>query len=232
MRIIPDREPIFTHRLDKTLLDQPGLALTAVYSTIHDELVALLNYVNAIIGDDRGHHANLAHMQSMLDETSDYLDDIHLKTGQGAEWDGLVSIIHALDHMQRLHERCEEEEDRAFTARRTAELTDECQLISDSIHTIISDMQENRWSAASRLAQKTADVLQQTETPYRATVMTAIGNGEITVSEGTARLEAIRWLRRVSKHITRITRHLTQASLAMGSFDQGKAGSLRSQVPH
>ncbi len=223
MRMIPEREPIFTHRLDKTLLEQPKLALAAVYSTVHDEFVALLNYVSAIIGDDRGQKTNLPRMQSMLDETSDYLDNIHLKTGKGAEWNSLVSLIHALDHMQRLHERCEEEGDRAFTARHTAELKDECQLIADSIHTIISDMQENRWSAASRLAQKTADVLQQTETPYRATVMTAIGNGEITVSEGTNRLEAIRWLRRVTKHVARITRHLTQASLAMGNFNLGKS---------
>ncbi|MCK4586055.1 MAG: hypothetical protein KAU29_01860, partial [Gammaproteobacteria bacterium] len=109
------------------------------------------------------------------------------------------------------------------------ELMNECQLIADSIHTIISDMQGNRWSAASRLAQKTADVIQQTETPYRATVMTAIGNSEITVSEGTNRLEAIRWLRRVSKHVARITQHLAQASLAMGDFNQAKADLL---TPH
>ena len=225
-RIIPDREPIFTYRLDKALMDQPRLALTAVYSTVHDELVALLNYVSAVIGDDRSYRINLSSMQSMLDETSDYLDNIHLKTGQGAEWDCLVSVIHALDHMQRLHERCEEEEDRAFTARRTIELMDDCQLIADSIHTIIGDMQVNRWREASRLAQETADVLDQTESPYRATVTAAIGSGEITVSEGTNRLEAIRWLRRVSHHIARITQHLGQASLAMGNFDQDKTDLL------
>ena len=227
-RIIPDREPIFTYRLDKALLDQPRLALTAVYSTVHDELVALLNYVSAVVGDDRGYRISLSSMQTMLDETSDYLDNIHLETGQGAEWDGLVSVIHALDHMQRLHERCEEEEDRAFTARRTTELMDGCQLIADSIHTIIGDMQVNRWREASRLAQETADVLDQTESPYRATVTAAIGSGEITVSEGTNRLEAIRWLRRVSHHIARITQHLGQASLAMGNFDQDKTDLLTS----
>jgi len=167
----------------------------------------------------------------MLDETSDYLDNIHLKTGQGAEWECLVSVIHALDHMQRLHERCEEEEDRAFTARRTIELMNECKLIADSIHTIIIDMQENRWPAASRRAQETADLLHHTVSPCRATVMAAIGSGEITVSEGTNRLEAIRWLRRVSKHVARITQHLGQASLAMGDFDQDKASLLTSHSP-
>jgi len=227
-RIIPEQEPVFTHRLDIGLLSQPRLALPAVHSTVQDELVALLIYVNAVISDGHGHQINLPRMQTMLDKTSDYLDNIHLKTGQGAEWDCLVSMIHALDHMQRLHERCEEEEDRAFTARRTVELMGECQLITDSIQTIISDMQENRWSVASRLAQDTANELHLTVTPYRATVIAAIGSGDITVSEGTNRLEAIRWLQRVSKHVSRITEHLGQASLAMGEFDQGTADLLTS----
>ncbi|MEE8378853.1 MAG: Na/Pi symporter [Gammaproteobacteria bacterium] len=229
IRMIPDREPVFTHRLDKALLNQPKLALAAVYSTVNDELVALLNYVNAVIGDNRDQKANLPHMKSMLDETRHFLDDIHLKTGQGPEWDCEVSIIHALDHMRRLHERCEEEEDRAFTAKRTVELMVECQLIVDSTQSIINYIHKNRWSTASRLAKKTADILHKSATPYRASVMTAIGSGEISVSEGTNRLEAIRWLRRVSKHVARITQHLAQASLAMGKFDQGKVESL---TPH
>jgi phosphate:Na+ symporter len=43
-----------------------------------------------------------------------------------------------------------------------------------------------------------------------------MANGQIDVLTGTAQLEAIRWLRRVSKHIMRITQHLSQASLASG----------------
>ena len=227
-RILPEREPIFTHRLDKGLLHQPRLALIAVHSTVQDELVALLRYINAVISHDRIQEMDLPRMQSMLDETSDYLDNIHLETGQGAEWDCLVSVIHALDHMQRLHERCEEEEDRAFTARRTVELVGECQLMADSINAIITDMEENHWSVAAKHAQDTANELHLAATPYRATVMAAIGCGEITVAEGTNRLEAIRWLRRVSKHIARITQHLSQASLAMGDFDQDKTDLLTS----
>lgn len=230
-RIIPEREPVFTHRLDKGLLNQPRLALIAVHSTVQDELVALLRYINAIISHEGTQEMDLPRMQSMLDETSDYLDNIHLETGQGAEWDCLVSVIHALDHTQRLHERCEEEEDRAFTARRTVELVGECQLMADSINAIITDMEENRCSVAAKHAQDTANELHLAATPYRATVVAAIGCGEITVAEGTNRLEAIRWLRRVSKHIARITQHLSQASLAMGDFDQDKKDLLTSHGP-
>ena len=46
--------------------------------------------------------------------------------------------------------------------------------------------------------------------------MAKIASDEIDVPEGTAYLEAIRWLKRVSKHVARILRHHGQAVLAAG----------------
>jgi phosphate:Na+ symporter len=37
-------------------------------------------------------------------------------------------MMHAIDHLQRIHERCEEEEDRASMVQRTIELAEEYQL--------------------------------------------------------------------------------------------------------
>ncbi|HIK44360.1 MAG TPA: hypothetical protein IGR64_05655 [Leptolyngbyaceae cyanobacterium M65_K2018_010] len=42
--------------------------------------------------------------------------------------------------------------------------------------------------------------------------------GNLDVASGTSQLEAIRWLRRVSKHLARITDHLDRALLAMGQL--------------
>ena len=93
------------------------------------------------------------------DDTHAYLDRIDLSQTAKPNWERLINLIHALDHLQRLHERCEEDEDRVQTVNQ-------------------------------------------------------IANGQIDVLTGTARLEAIRWLRRVSKHVTRSTFHLYQAILA------------------
>ena len=46
--------------------------------------------------------------------------------------------------------------------------------------------------------------------------MARIGQGELTVPEGTEILEAIRWLRRVSKHIARSCQHMKEAAIAAG----------------
>jgi len=43
-----------------------------------------------------------------------------------------------------------------------------------------------------------------------------MARGTLTVHDGTTRLEAIRWLRRVSRHVARISAYLEQAAAAAG----------------
>ena len=57
-------------------------------------------------------------LQADLDRIELYLDQIHLGELDRREGDVLVELLHSLDHLQRLHERCEEEADRARTLRR------------------------------------------------------------------------------------------------------------------
>jgi phosphate:Na+ symporter len=85
-----------------------------------------------------------------------------------------------------------------------------------SIEDEIAALQHSRWDQAARIATAAARQIHQKVRPYRDLTITQIAQGEIDVVRGTARLEAIRWLRRVSKHIARITRHMQQATLALG----------------
>lgn len=80
-------------------------------------------------------------------------------------------MIHTLDHMQRLHERCEEDEDRAVTAREALELSEIRSLLVTTINEAIDKIKENRWIEADNCADKTAtQILEQVE-PYRETIM-------------------------------------------------------------
>jgi phosphate:Na+ symporter len=47
-------------------------------------------------------------------------------------------------------------------------------------------------------------------------IVTKIARGEIDVEEGTDYLEGIRWLKRVSWYLSRISYHYEQALLATG----------------
>ena len=216
-KLVPAKKPSYTGSLGEGLLEQPALALTAVQASIHDELLALLRHVNAMLGDSlMGRRADLAELQAALDETYAYVDRIHLHETQGAEWERMLGIVHTLDHMQRLHERCEEEEDRAITARGSAELSDYGRTMVKTINGIFNDIETQSWIEAAERADKTAVYIHDQVEPLRQSILAKIASHEIDVPQGTGRLEAIRWLKRVSKHVARIMQHYGEAVLAAG----------------
>ena len=50
-KIMPSKEPTFTEKLDKRLLDEPSLALEVARISVQDEFIALLQHINFILGD-------------------------------------------------------------------------------------------------------------------------------------------------------------------------------------
>jgi phosphate:Na+ symporter len=207
-RIIPERRPAYTRPLDRSLLQQPALALNAVPPAIVAEFFALIGHIKTILRKGAGRRADLFEIESALDETQSFVDDIQLQSPEGRDWEKLIELVHTLDHMRRAHERCEEDEDRAFTARRFSGLGEHCTLLVETINTIIACYGEKRWNRAAEEARKTADTIHRQVRAIRKESMASLARNEIGMAEMTRRLEAIRWLRRVSKHISRITEHL------------------------
>lgn len=216
VRLVPSTGPAYTDGLSEELLAQPNLALNAAQRSIQVEVLALLQHVSAILGNLHYQRMDLTELQIALDETHTYLDQIHADTGSGSDWDRLINMMHALDHLQRIHERCEEDEDRARTVQTTIELEDERQILTDTIQDVMDLIQANQWQTAADRASQTADLIHQKVRPYRELTLKQVASSQIDVFVGTARLEAVRWLRRVSKHITRIAEHMNQAMLAIG----------------
>ncbi|MGI9535268.1 MAG: Na/Pi cotransporter family protein, partial [Thermodesulfobacteriota bacterium] len=224
-----DKISQYTKKLDDSLLEVPELALNAVQSAIKNVTLGLFSYICFILGDkENGEMADLVELQSAINETQSYIDKINLESGDGVNWERLVNMIHTLDHLQRLHERCEEEGDRVVKARETDELTAESSLLIKSIVQIIQSIKKNNWMGASWRAKDTSSKIHRQVKPFREDIMSKVARGEYDVSLGTSNLEAIRWLRRVSKHITRITKHFEQAVLASGK--PAKQSSIKTSI--
>lgn len=213
-KLIPQEKSIYTDKLDTILLEQPSMALTAVQNSVLTEILALLSHINAILDDSKSQRTNIKELQKELNKTHTYIDQISLESESGAEWERLVAIIHTLDHMQRLHERCEEEEDRAITLRNSKHFIRERDIIVLSINSIIKAIESKEWHKMYKLSYKTKADLYVSLKPYRQKIMKQIARGEIDVQEGTGYLEGIRWLKRVSWHITRIAYHYEEALLS------------------
>ncbi|MEW6145805.1 MAG: Na/Pi symporter [Thermodesulfobacteriota bacterium] len=216
-KLIPERASVYTQKLDSAVLEDADLALNAAQSAISTLSTALFLHVNAILGDkERGKRADLEELQTALNDTHAFLDRIKPGSTEGAEWERLLNMFHTLDHLQRLHERCEEDEDRAVTARDTPELAEECSLLISCVRSIVDDIEDNNWLQAAEKANDASSKIHLKVRPYRRSVMAGIARGTYDVYLGTGKLEAVRWLRRVSRHVARITEHVQLAVLASG----------------
>jgi len=215
-KIIPQTKQLYAKTLDDILLEEPSMALTAVQNSIYAEIIALLEHINAILGAPKAKRANIRQLQRELDKTYAYINKITISSESGAQWERLVAMIHTLDHMQRLHERCEEEEDRAITIKSAKHFSKERDIVIQSIKSIIEDMSSKQWHRMFKHSRKTHSLLYKHLKSSREMIVTKIARGEIDVKEGTDYLKSIRWLKRVSWHLSRISYHYEQALLATG----------------
>lgn len=215
-RLIPQNEQLYTNTLDTILLKQPTLALTAVQNSINSEIIALFTHLNAILGDTKNKRIDIYDLQNALNKTHSYIDNISLKKESGTQWERLVSMIHTLDHMQRLHERCEEEEDRAITLKSVKLFTKERDIIVSAISSILEAINEKEWHKMYKESYRAKGLLYKHVRKYRQMIIKRIARGEIDVQDGTDYLEGVRWLKRVTWHIVRISYHYEQALLASG----------------
>ena len=215
MRIVPDRQPAWTGDLEPALLEQPQLALGAAQAVITDLLQSLVIHLHQIL---RQHDSpiDLVQHQQALNETEAYLDRIHIKSEQRARHERLLSLLHALDHLQRLHERCEEDEDRASVAGRAPRLAEVHGLMLEETATLRKEISSHDWRRAWQCAEKTAQQILAQRQALRARIVAATASGQLSVPESTDRLAALRWMVRVSYHLARITHHLERAVNAVG----------------
>jgi phosphate:Na+ symporter len=156
----------------------------------------------------------LAVLQGDLDHLELFLDQIHLDPEQLPDSEALRHLLHGLDHLQRLHERCEEEQDRLRTAATSASLGPERQQLLATLERLLILLDQGRWPLASAEASTCARALHRRVAPYRQQVLAAVAQGDLDVDAGTSRLEAMRWLQRVGQHLERACRHLGELTPA------------------
>jgi phosphate:Na+ symporter len=215
MSVVPDRQPAWTRHLEPALLEQPPLALGAAQAVITDLLRTLTTHVHQIL-QQAPSAADLAQLRQALDETQTYLDDIHVESHQQVRHERLLSLLHALDHLQRLHERCEEDEDRAMVAGKAPRLADVHTLLLAETDSLRRDLAGNNWRHAWQHAEKTADTILAQRQSLRARIVSDTALDQLTIPESTERLQALRWMVRVSHHLARITHYLERATNAAG----------------
>ncbi len=216
--LVPERPGVLTARLNPALVEQPSLALDAVQETLAQIFGTLLARIRALltIASDYG-TANVAELDAALENTSSYLDQIHLRSGEGPDWERLVALMHALDHAQRLLDRCDDDDlDRVATARITPQLLGPREALLDGVAASARALDTHEWAGARRKAEEAEMAIGEVVSPFRETIMADMARGDVEGPKGAEMLQALRWLHRVSKHIASSAAHLEQAYQAAG----------------
>lgn len=207
-RIIKYEKLIYTQNLDSALLKEPAVALTAIRSSIKNQLIDLLYTINHMLGGKiPKKEIKLDELNTAMEQTQSYIDNLHLGGQHGKEYETTIGTLHVLDHLQRLYKRCTETE-RAAIAKRYKKLNDINQKIIESNNHIIEELYNNLWYEASIYARNELSNIENSLEAIRDEVMKDVANDNINAPQANHYLEAVRWISRVGDHIERITFHL------------------------
>lgn len=208
-KIIPEKESLYTYGLDKSLLADNGMAITALSISVQREVQALLSHLQYLLGDTKKSHlSDLDELQQALNKTHDFADHIHIKDEKEKYRIRLLSLIHLLDHMQRLHERLDEDVDRAETVLFLNILDEPRIKLNQQISGFIIDDLLSIDSENLNQLDDFLHLMEQLAEELREQTMVNVAAGELSVTEASRHLEAIRWLRRVTIHVHKIMHHL------------------------
>ncbi|MEX1317452.1 MAG: Na/Pi symporter, partial [Synechococcaceae cyanobacterium] len=211
-RLLPADGDRTVDALGDTPPQDPATAIGQAEEAINQTFVTLLNLLRRALAEESSRRQvhKLEVLQADLDRLELYLDQIHLAGLSEALGRHLVHLLHGLDHLQRLHERCDEEPERLRTVVRSASLASERQALQRLVERMIPLTLERQWQEAAAAARHCARTFERRVDGYRDEVLARVAAGELDVDGGTARMEAMRWLRRVSQHLQRIGSHLAQ----------------------
>lgn len=208
-RITPDQQAGATQRLDRMLLEDAASATQAIRLTLNDLAIQLMEQLALRLEQNRRANKQLINtLNNQLTQTHRYIDELHLSPAENIYWKDLLHSIHTIDHLTRLCERCDEDADRIDLAARDSALQQYTSKLLEAVRTSLEHMKECDWDRADRQMEEIASYLRVDDHDIRGRLMEDVAQGLTDVPYGVDRLEAIRTLRRVSVHMSRILFHL------------------------
>lgn len=200
-RLFPERQTDQRALLDTSLLKYPELALGEVRKLLVAQIDLLARQLAYMLGE-APRPVPLAATAEALRETRHYLDQLHLDSSAGKEWERLLASIYLLDHIQRLHERCQNPHVlivlHGDESLRSARL-----LLWQLVQSVMQGQHLD-----SEQAQLLVDQLSVQEQHLRDLTMQQIAQGKTELDQGVSLMETARWMHRVGGHLLRIDHKL------------------------
>ncbi len=215
VRLVPERPSPFAEQLDDALLEEPSAALDSLGATLVDLTAKTFELVMRRLrhGEARGIQQWLVEIRAALVETRRYVERIRTEADQGWIYRRHLSAMHVIDHLDRLLDRCSQDErwDTAQADRRLREL--EGELLAPAIDSVRAALTHGEAPVSEKSLEDVWRSLENFDRAYREDALEDVASGRIDTAEAIRGLDAARMVRRVAYHAWRITHHLGRCQM-------------------
>lgn len=210
-RLFPDDEAVIRGAPDERLLSDAGAALDAATGALQSVAAALFAALSSAAAQPRPSAARLVararRVSAPLEDLSVYLSRIKPAHGDAAQERRLQSLLHAVDHLDRMTARFRQAEriDTLGTDPRLRRL-------SRILGAMAGEMKDGADLAllAERM-NRLRRMMRALRDPFRNRRLERVSRGALDAELAFDQMDAIRWLHRVAYHAWRIVHHLERA---------------------
>ncbi|MCF6193610.1 MAG: hypothetical protein L3J46_04665, partial [Kangiellaceae bacterium] len=166
-----------------------------------------------LLGDmTKGRESNLLELKYELIKTQSYIDSIYMSDSKVEHHDHFINLFHAMDHIQRLHDRCYVDVDKVTDLKYIEDTESDRKKVAAVFIEVVQDLETNDWLAAAERANELAANITARVEELRHSIMEHVAENRISVPRGNASLDAVRWLDRISGHVARLSHYLADGS--------------------
>ncbi len=212
-RLVPEKGPALTRRLDRSVANVPPVAVEAVNLTLRDILRAQTRYLKLTLSKNPNPALSEKKLESIadaLEETHRFMDKVNSDSSNTREYTRHLGVLHALDHVDRLMDICREARD----VRSAPEASEKTRIL-EKLHEAIAVVEE--WASNPEMANSRDPEGSLRE--ISTAIATARKTDRLEILEASAcqgfdssltlkRLETLRWTDRVVYHMWRAVNHL------------------------
>lgn len=217
--IIPKPKRTLHYKFEERLLEDIPVALSLIQKYLQDEWKNVLLYMHyRLTNQKEAERFDLVKIESRLEEIEMFCDKIHLSQSEETNWRRLIDIIHITDHLQRLIDRCQEDQKSIDYLIRSEYLKEGFEWLYEDIEFQLKSMENQQYGEATIFGKKSAKKIKKFVSQTRDSLTALMADDTVSIIEGGNALEALKWLRRTSVHIARISKHLEAAFARAGEL--------------
>lgn len=209
-RVVPERGSPLVRHLDPSVVTLPAVAVEAGRRALREVAASVLDQAHGLLTERQ------QPSRDKLDEATRALVDIRRFFGliRGDGTTDLVrkrhlSALHALDHLDRLCEAMEEAAD-AASAAADEELAGMVGELATALEPLLELLGRGGTTLPTAGLARTNEHVAKAFLDGRTQALEKSARGELETEVALARIDAMRWLDRVSYHVARLAVHLDE----------------------